>query len=460
MIATDPKLNENVEVQRWFAEVERALFEKRYAQKANFASQMHELYMSIGAFGTGCMFIDEEIGIGLRYKSVFLDDILIDMNHQGALDTVFRKMEMTARQIVQRFSQPGDQLPDSIRSMAVSKPEMKFELIHCVKPIEESSGKAGGVFKFSSYYVSKRDKMLIREGGFRTFPYIAPRYTVTPNEVYGRSPAMAVLPDIRMLNEMEKTTIRAAHKSIDPPLLLHDDGVLTTMNTRPGGINIGGVSRDGRQLVQPLQTGANFALGEDQKDRKRQTINDAFLVSLFQILSDNPRMTATEVMERAQEKGALLSPAMGRLQTEALGPLIERELDILVNGGMVPPLPKILVEAEGEFEIAYDSPLSRSQRAEDVVGMQRMIGDIGVLAQTDPTLLDLINGDEFARTSAEVHGVPTKIIRSPEEVEELRGKRAEAQAAAQKQQQAEQVPQAAKDFSEAQKNTAQAEGLA
>jgi hypothetical protein len=77
----------------------------------------------------------------------------------------------------------------------------------------------------------------------------------------------------------------------------------------------------------------------------RAIINDSFLVTLFQILIDSPQMTATEVLQRAQEKGALLSPTMGRQQSEFLGPTIERELDVLAQQGMIPPMPAILQQA-------------------------------------------------------------------------------------------------------------------
>ncbi len=53
------------------------------------------------------------------------------------------------------------------------------------------------------------------------------RYTTGPKEVYGRSPAMTVLPEIKMVNEMSQTVLNAGQKALDPPLLLQEDGALT-----------------------------------------------------------------------------------------------------------------------------------------------------------------------------------------------------------------------------------------
>jgi hypothetical protein len=130
-------------------------------------------------------------------------------------------------------------------------------------------------------------------------------------------------------------------------------------------------------------------------EMERAVINDFFLVSLFQILIDTPAMTATEVLERAREKGALLSPTMGRQQSESLGPMIEREVDLLMLQGLLRPMPQALKEARGEYDIIYDSPLSRAQKAESVSGFFRVIDWAReyVAITQDPSPLDWVNFD-------------------------------------------------------------------
>ena len=95
---------------------------------------------------------------------------------------------------------------------------------------------------WASYYICMDgQKQMGQEGGYTSFPYSIARYVTAPEEVYGRSPAMTALSDIKMLNEMSKTDMRAVHKLVDPPILLHDDGILgggaMTVNMRPGGLN-------------------------------------------------------------------------------------------------------------------------------------------------------------------------------------------------------------------------------
>ena len=452
---TDESLNKDHDVKAYFYEVNNILHSARYSPKANFASQNFERWISMGAFGTGSLFTDFVPGVGLRYRCVNLRDTYFLENHQGIIDTVYREFKFTARQAVQRWG--TDMMPERIvKALENPKQNQEFTFIHVVAPRDDfQRGRmdAKGM-PYSSYYISVQDKQLVApEGGYGSFPYSISRYVTAPDEVYGRSPAMTALPDIKMLNEMAKTDIRAAHKLIDPPLLLHDDGMLgggaMTINMTPGGLNMGGVSRDGRALIQPLQTGTRVDIAEAKMEQRRQSIDNAFLVTLFQILVDTPRMTATEALIRAQEKGMLLTPTMGRQQSEALGPQIERELELLQSHQMLPPLPPALEEAGGDYEIIYDSPMSRMQRAEELVGVQRTMELLAPFAQIDPTVLDVFDRDALARMTAEVSGVPMPILRSPEDVEGIRKQREEAEQQQQMVEQAGPMAGAMKDAAQA-----------
>lgn len=421
----DPALEDNQQVQAYLDEVTNILFQTRYSPKANFASQVHENYMSLGAFGSGALFVDDIVGFGLRYKSIHLSEIYFSENHVGIVDVVHRKFEMTVRQAAERWG--ADNLGEKLKTALEKNPEQKFEFLHCVKPNEERDPRRRDYrsMPFISYYVCLTTRMVLSESGYNTFPYAISRYVTAPKEVYGRSPAMTVLPDIKMLNEMSKTVIRAAHKVVDPPLLLQEDGVLQAFNTRPGALNYGGVDDQGRQVVQPLQTNARVDIGMDMMEQRRRVINDAFLITLFQILVETPNMTATEAMLRAQEKGALLAPTMGRQQSEMLGPLIERELDILGRSGVLPEMPEALLEMGGEVEIEYVSPLNRSQRAEEGVAILRTLESIVPLAQIDPNVMMIFNPESVARELAEINGVPAKILRSNEEIEAMKAQQAQ-----------------------------------
>lgn len=420
------ELDDDPAVRLWLDQVTDILFGVRYSPRANFASQAHEVYMSLGAFGTGGLFIDESIGRGLRYRSIHLGELHIDENHQGVIDTVFRKFQMTARQAAQKWGE--SKLPQQIKNALEKSPDTKFDFIHAVHPNTDKQPfrKDYRGMDFYSCYVSMTGRVVLSEGGFRTFPYAIGRYVVGPKEIYGRSPAMTVLPDVKMLNEMSKTVIRAAHKIVDPPLLLQEDGALTAFDLRPGALNFGGVNDQGQQVVHPLQTGARIDIGSDMMEQRRRAINDAFLVTLFQILVESPGMTATEAMLRAQEKGALLAPTMGRQQSELLGPMIERELDILGHAGLLPPMPENLRRVGGLVDVEYVSPLNRAQRAEEGMAILNTFQAIAPLAQIKPDVMDIFDHEAVARELAEINGVPQKVLRTPEQMDAMKQAMAQA----------------------------------
>jgi len=429
--STDMSLNKDRETQLWFEDATNILFKERYAPAANYASQQHETYMGLGAFGTGGMFIDSGDNGGLRYSATNLSELIFDINHQGVVDTSYRKFRQTARQMKQRLDNGRyKSIPEAAIKALEKNPDKEFDIIHCIQPRAEVdvTRKDFKGMKYVSYYIAVDVKLIMSEGGFNRFPYAVSRYVTAPGEIYGRSPAMMVLPSLKVINEQKKAVLRQAHRQLDPVLLAHDDGVVDGFSLEAGSINFGGVNSQGQRLIHELPMG-DIRIGQEMMDAERQTINDAFLVSLFQILVDSPQMTATEVLERAREKGALLSPTMGRQQSEMLGPMIERELDILTEQSILPPLPPALVEAEGEFDIVYDSPLTRSQRAEEAAGWTRTMQIAAEQASVTGDLsgMDHFNLDIIIPALAEINAVPPSWMSSAEEVAAKRDARAQQQ---------------------------------
>lgn len=419
--ASNPSLNKIRRVQLWFEEVNRLLMFYRYAPKANFTGQNQIVYKNLGAFGTGAMFIDSlRGGQGLRYKAMFLGEIYFQENDQGQVDRAFRRFKMSIRQAYQKW---GDALPKEIIELGKKDANKEIEFIHLVEPRQnidpvrlDYKGMA-----FASYYVSVDFKKLIKEEGYSSFPYIVTRYEQGPGEVYGRGPAMDALPAIKTLNEQKKTILKQGHRAVDPVLLAHDDGVIDGFSMRPGAINGGGVNAEGRALVHALPVG-NIAIGKDLMNDEQSLIKDFFLVSVFQLLRENPQMTATEVLEKTREKGILLAPTVGRQNTEYLGPTIEREIDVLARQRLLPPMPPELIEARGEYTVEYDSPITRTMRSEKAAGFFNTMQSVLPLVQAtgDPTPLDFFDWDQIVPAVSEIQGIPVSWMRSKEQVLAMR----------------------------------------
>jgi len=451
--AVDEDLRDNTEVQRYLDEVTRRVFAARYA--ANFSTQSTECYYDHGWAGTMAMFIGDRLGRGLYYDSIGIEQLYMAENQYGMVDKVHRQHNMTARQAAKEFGL--NSLPQAIRTAAERQPETEFTFIRCYKPNEDLvSGRMDyRGMRYASYVIAPDFRQIVSVGGYRTFPISVGRASVASNEVYGRSACMTVLPDIKMLNEMERTTIQAAQLATLPPLLAHKDGILDAIRLTPAAINYGGVDDNGRQLVQPMQFGQHVEIGMEMREQKRNVVKDALWNTLFQILVDTPTMTATEAMIRAQEKGALLAPAAARIEDEFLKPMIEREIDILAAAGVLPPMPQALLDRGGIYAIKFENPLALARRSGEGVAILRTFEQLAPIAQVlgPQETFKRFNMSEAVKILADVNGFPAKALYSDEEMEGI-----DEQNAAQAQ--AQQVLAAAPVAASAAKDLAQAGAIA
>lgn len=439
LVADDEALSDNLPVQRYYDQVNKALFAARYHPEANFASQTHECYKSLGAFGNNLLYIDECIGRCLRYRSVPLSEIVWALNHQGQVDTIFRKFKYSAKQACDHWGEKN--IPDAIKNVLVKDPFKEFEFLHVIRPNQDYRGMAYGDKgkRFECWYIYLGNKSIIEKSAYRTFPCAVGRYEMAPREHYGRGPAITCLPDIRTVNEMVKTSLRAGQKAVDPPILLYEDSVLNNFNLRPGANNYGMLTQDGKPLAQPFESKNNWELAKDQLEGTRAVIRDAFLNTLFQILVENPNMTATEALLRAQEKGELIAPMMGRQQSEFLGPLIHREIDILSEAGVIPPAPVELLRSKSGMRIEYTSPLARALKAEEGTAIMNTINDIAQIANLDRSVIRIIDTHDAVREMAKIRGCPAKLILDEESVQVLMKQDQQQQELAAAAQQAPQV---------------------
>lgn len=433
--AKDPRLQGRLPVRRAMDQVTDLLFRRRYAPDANFAQQMQETFKSLGGFGTACLYVDRHPGGGNWYKALHLSEVWIAESYYGRIDTVFRRPKLTARKILQRW---GDKAPAKVKEAAEKDPQRQFEMLHAVFPNAEVKPHAMDHRRlaWASFWVLVDGAELVDVGGFGTMPYIASRYISEPGEIYGWSPALLALADIKMLNEMARTDISGRHRKAFPPLLTQSADWLQLSNSngkinlRPNAVNTGWLDERGNPMIRPLDTGTDLKAVDDGMEVRRQNIREAFLVNLFEVLIERPRMTATEVLQRAQEKGALLAPTVGRQEAETLGPLIERELDLAHQDGALPEdLPDDVLE-DFEYDVIYESPLAKAALAEQGLAILQTLEGWSLLGQVQPEVYDNLDTDAAALRLSEINGMPADLLRDRRVIEALRQQRAQQQALA------------------------------
>ena len=428
-------MNQDDEAKEWLESCAKVMVQ--VFQRSNFQQEIFELYHELLAFGTSAMFITDDIKDDLRFKTIHISEIFITENEKGMVDCLVRKFKIKNKNIALMY--PDAQLPANLLTKIKNAPHDDTEIIHSVHASDNPMGYENSKnMDFISCHVHEESGVILRESGFREFPYVVPRYLKSSsNEIYGRSPAMNALPDVKMLNTMSKTTIKAAQKQIDPPLMVPDDGFVLPVRTVPGGLNY---YRSGtRDRIEPMNIGANNPLGLQMEEQRRKAIRENFFVDqLMTVQGQN--MTATEVMQRTEEKMRLLGPVLGRLQSELLQPLITRAFNLLFKNNKFAPPPETL--GDQEIEIEYVSPLAKAQKTQELSSIMRGIEIFGSLQNVAP-VFDYLDIDGLVDHVKEVLGLPAKVMRSAAEVQQIQQDKQQQQIEQAELQQAQQVAESA-----------------
>ena len=458
---TNEALNKESEVKIWLDALTKVV--RKQMDLSNFYSAIHELYLDLCSIGTGTLYMEQDADPDkeLNFSARHIREIFVAENHQGRIDQVFRKFKMTARQMQQRW---GNLISSDAQAAAISEPNSEYEILHCCFPREDANPTSAlpEEARFASVWIEIDSRHIIREGGYRTFPYTVPRWFKSTGEKYGRSPALTVLGDIKSLNDMTKTMMRTGQKVADPPIMVPDDGFFN-IDTDPGGISYYRSGTNDR--IIPLDVGSRLPITFQQVQEKREQIADAYFTTQLQII-DKSRMTAEEVRARMNENMRILGPTIGRLQDEFLDMLITRVLDILrfsfdrMGQPILPIPPEIVMQTLGtnDLKVRYISPMSKAQKTTDIQSINYYVATMSSWAGNGfPQVLDNVDIDDAARLIADFSGVPNEILKDERAVAAQRKQRAEeAQNKAKQEQRAAGADQmasvggAVRDISEAQ----------
>ena len=429
----DPALAEHPDVKLWTDQIaEPQLYNAFNRPEAGFNPHMHEVYFNLTLFCSAALSIEEEAGRGAVFSSRPLMEVYIAEDPFGRIDTIFRNVQMTARQAVSRW---GDRAPGKARNLvAKDKPEERVRVLQAIRPnLKPKPGRLDFTgMPWSSLFVDSAEKTTIDEGGFWELPIMFARWSKDAGERYGRGPGITALADAKMLNAMWKTIIKGAQKMVDPPMLMDNDGVLSQLRTSPGSVNIQEATSLRENSVRPLLTQGRPDLGIDLVNRKQQNIQSAFHSEVLPLFN-SPYMTATQVLELVQQAQRFLSPILGRLQSELLEPMVQRVFGIELRAGRLDPIPEIL--AGQNVSVEYISPSARAQKASDVSAIIETFQVAAELEAVAPGSSDNLDADIALREIASAKGVPVSIVRDAEFVAAIRERKQQLAAEQQQQQQ-------------------------
>jgi hypothetical protein len=430
----DTSLLKNAAVKMWLSQCTTVMLD--IFAKSNTYRVLHGMYRELGAFGTAAAIVAEDFENVIHLFPLTAGEYCIATNWKGEVTTLYREFEKTVAELVKEFS--IDNVSPQVKSMFERGSLDKWiTIVHAIEPREDRDYTKldGKNMAWSSVYyeVGGDPNTPLRESGFKRFTVLAPRWDVSGGDVYGNSPGMEALGDIKQLQQEQLRKSQGIDYMTNPPLQLPTSLKNRDVDRLPGGITFRDTAGNGDKIETMWDVRLNLAdlLGDIQDVRGR--IRSSFYADMFLMLqqdSADTRKTATEVAELHEEKMLMLGPVLERLHNELLTPLIDITFDRMLETGIVPPPPPELHGMALNIELV--SILAQAQRAIATNGVDRFVSNMGMIAQFKPEVLDKFDADYWADNYSDMLGVDPQLIVPEDKVLLVRQARAQAQAAVQK----------------------------
>lgn len=450
LATSDPQLNEFQPVKLWLDDVQSRM--QLVFQKSNTYRALHTMYEELGAFGTASSIVLPDYNNVIHHYPQTIGEYALATDYQGRVNTLYREFDKTVAEIVKEFG--IDKVSTTVKNLYDrGQLDTWITVIHAIEPREDRDPKMRDALNmaYGSYYfeLGSNPGKYLRESGFNDFPVVAPRWATTGGDIYGHSPGMEALGDVKQLQHEQLRKAQCIDYQTKPPLQVPTSMKNRDVDTLPGGISFVDANTAGGGIRSAFQVNLDLnALLMDIQD-VRERVRGAFYADLFLMLANatDTRMTATEVAERHEEKLLMLGPVLERLHNELLDPLIEMTFTRMIEANALPPPPQ---ELQGmELNVEFVSMLAQAQRAIGTNSVDRFVGNLGVVAQMKPDVLDKFNADEWADAYSDMLGVDPKIIVANENVAMIREARNAAAAEREQQEQLMQSASAAKDLAAA-----------
>jgi len=396
--------------------------------QSNIYQSFYSMYEEISMFGSTAALMEEDFEKVVRLRTFTAGEYFLGNDNNGKVNTFAREFAMSISNIVDEFG--IDNVSPGVKSQYNNKNLDSTVIVrHLITPRKyiANDNKSNLNMPFASYYWEKggEETKLLKESGYKQFPILAPQWGRTKtSDIYGKgSPGWDSIADIKQMQTMEKDKLYNLALISDPPVTIDSD--IEGIDLQPGGITR-------VNSITSTNTGINpvFSIQADMEKIEfsirvvADRINKTFYSDLFLMFSqsNDPKMTATEVITRDSEKMLALAPVLDSINNELISPLIEYTVAKIIENGLIEEPPE---ELQGrEIKIDYISMIAQAQKMVGTNSIEQLVAFIGNLSAVDPTVLDNIDFDETTKIYSTKLGVSPKMLRSKGDIAALREARA------------------------------------
>lgn len=418
---------------------------------SNFYEAMLSCYLEMGGFGTGAVLIENHDGASPKIvcHALTFGEYGLSIGADLRPDSLSRTYSLTARQMVARFV--ADRFDRHTldwsrvsRSVKEAWDKGNYENGFAVKQLMEPNpayvpGKIGAIgmtYRSIKWEVSQDDrKVFLAIEGYRSQPFLAPRWETLTGDVWGSGCGKAALPDMRALQLQAKRRGQATDMLVMPPTwgppTIDRVGMLPGNHTTVAASDMSA----GIKPVIEMDYQIIGAIREDIIDN-RQAVDRASYADTFLAITNmdgvQPR-NVEELAQRHEEKLTQLGPVVDRVNGEGLQVATDRVSDILAARGdllnSLPPPPEELQD----MEIATDfvSIMAQAQRMLGIASTERAVSFVGNMAAAFPDAADNLDVDAIVADYWQRSGAEPAGLRDPKARDALREQRAAAKNAQQ-----------------------------
>ncbi|HUP82436.1 MAG TPA: portal protein, partial [Pirellula sp.] len=401
----------------------------RVFQESNFYNCIAVCYSDLAVFGTAPMLIYEDFENVIWCTNPCAGEYYVGNDQFNMARIFYREITKTVSQMKQEWPSTCSQNVNNLAKQKGTGLTQEIVVCHAIQA-NDGSGGINKKFPWAEFYWEKgspNEPEFLSKRGFFEWPGIVPRWDVSGNDAYGRSPGMDALGDIKQLQQETRRKAQAIDKLANPPMVADVELKNAPASTLPGGVTYitrkdGAGFKPAYENFRPPIQELMADIMEVQKRIKTIFFNDLFL--MFQELQAEPR-SAAAIDARREEKLVMLGPVLERFQTEALDPAIDRTFGIMMRGGLFPEAPP---EIQGRpIQVEYSSMLAAAQSAASTSAIERLFALVGNAAAIHPEVLDVPNWDKSIMEYSSRIGNDPALINTPEQIAAIREAKAQQQ---------------------------------
>lgn len=472
---------ETEEIKLYYQKVTTRMAEYMDNPKAGFKTALEEYMLDQGAFGISGIMIEEnedDFEVPLAYRAVDAKALHIAEGKNGFVNVVYIEREYTVLQVVEEYGMENVSASTRKKFMQGDQ-SAKVMILQAIEPRMERNpyGFGNKNMPIGSIHIEVKESKILKESGFLEMPIAITRFWKAMGEVYGRSPGMQAMPSILEANALGEAWTLAVEKTLDPSLLVLDDGTMGSgvIDTSPGGITVCNISgRIGASTlpIQPLFLVGDLNWTAARRTELNEVIKNHFFVDRLMDLNNEQRMTLGEANIRNGLRGQTLNPVYSRQFAELFVPIIEatfnklrrrgllgvvpgsqQELELLERGYIpfyIPePVLNRMVSGQEVYKIEFISEAARIMHSQELSGIDQLLLTVTTVAAAQPSVLDNVDWDWTMRRVQELGGAPRETIVSMERLKKMRAERAAAFEAQAKAEEARNQSEVARNFGQA-----------